>query len=173
MSGTTGDGLVTLRLATERDLEEIFAIYDREVLHGVATFDTQPRSAAQRLEWLAQHLPERYPVMVAECGGVVAGWGSISRWSDRSAYARTAEDSVYIGEPWRGRGIGRMILADLLVRAEAAGIRVVVARIVEGNPASIRLHEALGFGRIGVMRGVGEKFGRVLDVVLMDRRLGE
>ncbi|NJK90102.1 MAG: GNAT family N-acetyltransferase, partial [Myxococcales bacterium] len=68
-----------------------------------------------------------------------------------------AEDSVYIGELWRGRGIGRMILADLLVRAEAAGIRVVVARIVEGNPASIRLHEALGFERIGVMPAMGSR----------------
>jgi len=172
VTDATGDERAALRLATAADLGGIFAIYDHEVLHGTATFDTQPKTLAQRQEWLAQHDPERYPVVVAEVGGAIVGWGSISRWSDRCAYARTAEDSVYVADRWRGRGIGRMILTELLARAEAAGIRVVVARIVEGNPASIRLHEAHGFERIGVMRGVGEKFGRVLDVVLMDRRLG-
>lgn len=172
MNGREGGEGVAIRLAAPGDLGAIFAIYDHEAMHGTATFDTRPRTEAERAAWFARHSPEHHPVVVAETGGVVAGWGSISPWSDRPAYARTTEDSVYVGVGFRGRGIGRMILGDLLRRADAAGLRVVVARIAEGNPASVRLHEALGFERIGVMRGVGEKFGRVLDVVLMDRRAG-
>lgn len=171
MTNTVTNSLVTVRDATAADLDAIFAIYDEQVLHGTATFDTQPKTPAQRLEWLNAHPADMYPALVAECEGVIAGWGTLSRWSDRCAYSRTAEDSVYVHTAFRGRGIGRRLLAEIIERAKRGGVRVVVARIVVGNPASVKLHESLGFQSVGTMRRVGEKFGRVLDVLIMDRHL--
>lgn len=160
-----------VRDATAGDLGAIFAIYDREVAYGTATFETEPRSEAQRLEWFEAYDRARYPVLVAEDEGRVVGWARLYPWSPRPAYARTAENAVYVDESARGRGVGRALLEELLRRARRAGIRVVVARIAEGNPASVALHRAMGYQRIGVMRRVGEKFGRVLDVELMDVHL--
>jgi len=162
-----------IRDATEGDLAAIFSIYDEQVLHGTSTFDTTPKSAAERLTWLREHPRERYPVIVADEAGEVLGWGRLQPWSTRCAYARSAENSVYVRTDARGRGIGRVLLASLLERARAAGIAVILARIAEGNPASARLHESAGFRPIGMMRRVGEKLGRILDVLLMDRHLDE
>lgn len=160
-----------IRLATLEDLPGIFAIYDREVREGVATFDTEVKSAAERQRWFSEHQPPRHPATVAIESGQVAGWGSLSPWSARCAYIRTAENSVYVRADCQGRGIGKALLADLIERGRAGGLGVIAARIVEGNPASIRLHEAFGFETIGIMRRVGEKFGRILDVRIMQRLL--
>jgi L-amino acid N-acyltransferase len=161
----------TIRPATAADIPEIFAIYDEQVLHGTATFDTVPKTAAERREWFEAHPPERYPILVAVDGDAVVGWARIYPWSPRRAYDRTAENSVYVHTDARGRRIGAALMLALMQRARDAGICVLVARIVEGNPASLRLHESLGFRSIGVMRRVGEKFGRLLDVRLMDLHL--
>ena len=167
-----------IRPATEADLPGIFAIYDHEVLHGTATFDTEPKSAAGRLEWLRDDGGGKYPILVAEVAPVaaeaapaIAGWGRLYAWSNRCAYARAAENAVYVHREHRGRGVGHALLAELIRLAPQRGIHVLLARIVEGNPASVALHEAHGYQTIGVMRRVGEKFGRVLDVRLMDRHL--
>lgn len=176
-----------IRPATEADLPGIFAIYDHEVLHGTATFDTEPKSPAGRLEWLRDDGGGKYPILVAEAepvvakGGaaeaaptgrpVIAGWARLYAWSNRCAYARAAENAVYVHRDHRGRGIGHALLAEIIRLAPQRGIHVLLARIVEGNPASVALHEAHGYRSIGVMRRVGEKFGRVLDVRLMDRQL--
>ena len=160
-----------IREATEADLVGIFEIYDREVLHGTATFDVEPKSAEQRVAWLREHGKARRRAIVAvpraESTSVL-GWASLSAWSDRCAYVRAAEDSVYVAADARGRGVGSALLAALIASAKADGLAVLLARIVEGNPASLRLHESAGFRTIGVMHGVGEKFGRVLDVQLLE-----
>jgi phosphinothricin acetyltransferase len=132
-----------------------------------------PGTPAERLDWFALHPPTRYPVIVATPSGAVVGWASLSPWSPRPAYARTAENSVYVHKDKRGNGVGRSLMLDLIQRARDIGIKVIIARPVEGNDASIRLHESLGFSTIGVMRRVGEKFGRVLDVRLMDLHLDD
>jgi L-amino acid N-acyltransferase YncA len=160
-----------IRQAAEADLPGIFAIYDHEVLHGTATFDTEPKSPAGRLEWLRDDGDGKYPILVAERAGAIAGWARLYAWSSRCAYARAAENAVYVHREARGQGIGQALLAELIRLAPQRGIQVLLARIVEGNPASIALHEAHGYQTIGVMRRVGEKFGRVLDVRLMDRHL--
>jgi L-amino acid N-acyltransferase YncA len=160
-----------IRPATEADLPAIFAIYDREVLHGTATFDTEPKSAVERLAWLRDDAGGRYPILVAEIDGHVAGWARLYAWSNRCAYARAAENAVYVHEQQRGKGVARALLAELIRLAPQRGVHVLLARIVEGNPASLALHEQLGFTPIGVMRRVGEKFGRVLDVRLLERQL--
>ena len=160
-----------IRAATEADLTGMFAIYDEEVLHGTATFDTQPKTPAERLAWFRDDGEGRYPILVADDGGAVAGWGRLYPWSNRRAYARTAENAVYVHPQHRGRGVGRALLAELLRLAPERGVALVIARVVEGNAGSRALHEALGFQTLGVMRRCGEKFGRLLDVRLMDRHL--
>src|SRR5262245_17026902 len=97
-----------VRDATPRDLGSIFAIYDREVLGGTATFETEPRTPAQRVEWFDAHDRARYPVIVAEEGGQVVGWARLYPWSPRPAYARTAENAVYVEAARRGRGVGAL-----------------------------------------------------------------
>lgn len=165
-----------IRAATEADLPGIFAIYDDEVLHGTATFDTEPKSAAARLEWFRNDGGGRYPILVAAEAAptgvpTIIGWARLHAWSPRPAYDRTAESAVYVHAQFRRRGISRALMAELMRQAPGRGVQVLIARIVEGNPASLALHQALGFDSIGVMRRVGEKFGRLLDVRLMSRQL--
>ena len=166
-----------IRAATEADLPGIFAIYDHEVLHGTATFDTEPKSEAERLAWLRDDAKGKYPILVAEtpvaakAAPTIAGWARLYAWSNRCAYARAAENAVYVDAAQRGKGVGRALLAELIRLAPQRDVHVLLARIVEGNPASLGLHEALGFTSIGLMRRVGEKFGRVLDVRLLERQL--
>jgi len=162
-----------IREASAADLPGIFAIYDQEVLHGTATFDTEPKSEAARLEWFRHDGAGRYPLLVAEVDGQIAGWARLYAWSPRPAYDRTAENAVYVHADFRGRGISRALMQELMRLAPGRGVQVLIARIVEGNPASLALHQALGFDTIGVMRRVGEKFGKVLDVWLMDRHLDQ
>lgn len=162
-----------IRDATSDDLARIFEIYDREVLHGTATFETQPRTPAQQLEWFALHDRVRYPVLVAEVEEAVAGWARLYPWSPRPAYARTAENAVYVDPAFRGRGIGKLLLHRLIGRCPSVGIAVLVARVGDSNAASVALHESVGFKTFGIMRRVGEKFGRVLDVRMMDLHLDD
>jgi phosphinothricin acetyltransferase len=163
--------MATVRAAREEDLAGIFEIYREQVLHGTATFDTEPKSEEGQRAWFGAHDRGKHPIIVAEDGGKVAGWARLYPWSDRCAYARSAENSVYVRKEFRGRGVGTQLLAALIEEARRVGISVLLARIAEGNPASIALHRSQGFERIGTMRRVGEKFGRVLDVELMQLHL--
>ncbi|HUH01684.1 MAG TPA: GNAT family N-acetyltransferase [Kofleriaceae bacterium] len=166
-----------VRAARPGDLHAINAIYDHEVVTGIATFDTEPMSLERRRAWLAAHGTAAHPAIVATAGDQVLGWACLSPWSDRCAYARAAEVSVYIDAAHRRRGAGRALLAELIRRGRQAGLGVLLARIAVdpgGEPAaSLALHEALGFRRFGTMRRVGEKFGRILDVELLDLHLDE
>lgn len=161
---------ITIRGAEPGDLAPIFEIYNHEVSAETSTFDTEPRVLGRDDGWLTGR-EDRYPVLVATIGGALAGWGSLSQWSPRGAYARTAEVSVYVDRAMRGRGVGRALLAELIEIAPEGGIAVLLARIAGENPASVALHEGLGFSHIGTQRRAGEKFGRVLDVELLDLHL--
>jgi phosphinothricin acetyltransferase len=162
---------VLYRAMGEQDLEGIFAIYDDEALHGTATFDTAASTAASRAEWYARHRDTRYAVVVADANGGVAGWASLSPYSDRAAYARTAESSVYVHRDHRGRGIGRALMSRLLDAARASGVRVILARITAESTASLELHRSLGFRDMGTLHRCGEKFGRLLDVAFLELEL--
>ncbi len=162
---------ITLRDATPADLPRIFAIYNHEVEHGIATFDVEPKRPGADDAWLTGREPY-HPVVVAEVDGAVAGWASIGPWSPRGAYRRTGEVSVYVDVPARGRGIGRLLLDEVVARArELPEIHVLLARVAVPNPASIAVHEAAGFSSFGIQRRCGEKHGQVLDVNLMDLHL--
>lgn len=167
----TGSDL-EIRKATADDLERIFEIYNHEVHNEVTTFDTEPRRLGEDDGWLLDR-PERYPVLAGEVDGVLIGWSSLSQWSPRGAYARTAEVSVYVDRPQRGHGYGKQLLAAVIELAPQTGAGTLLARIVDGNPGSIAVHRSLGFEPIGTQRRAGEKFGRILDVTLMDLHLDE
>lgn len=160
-----------IRDAREGDLEAVFAIYNHHVLHGTATFETEPYVAGRDDGWLTERDRSRHPVIVAESGGSAVGWAALSPWSTRGAYARTAEASVYVDERWQRSGIGRELLEALIARGREAGLGVLVGRIAEGNPASVALLESVGFGHFGTQRRCGDKLGRILDVELMDLHL--
>jgi L-amino acid N-acyltransferase len=158
------------RLAEPRDAEATRAIYNREVLETTVTFDLVPRSLEDQTAWLAQHAGG-HPAIVAVDDDGVCGFASLSPFRPRPAYAPTVEDSVYVHRERRGRGIGELLLRDLLGLATDHGFHSVVARIVGGHDASIALHEKCGFVPVGCEREVGRKFGRWLDVVLMQKML--
>ncbi len=159
-----------IRPAALGDAAAVAAIYNDAVEKTTATFDTQPRSLEAQEKWLRDH-GQRWPVLVAEQAGEVAGWASLSRWSERCAYDDTAEDSVYIAQAARGRGLGKALLDALLQAGRRSGFHTVLARIADGNPASVRLHESFGFKTIGVMKEVGFKFGRRIDVSILQLML--
>jgi phosphinothricin acetyltransferase len=161
-----------VRRATRGDLPAITEIYNQAILRTTATFDTEPKNPSDQVGWFEAH-GDRHPILVAVLEGRVVGWTSLSAWSDRCAYADTAEISTYVAEGFRGRGIGRRLKAAILDEAVRAGLHTLLARVVEGNAASVHLNEAFGFRTLGVMREVGLKFGRRLDVQLMQLMLGE
>lgn len=159
-----------LRLATLDDAEAIRAIYNLEVTTSTVTFDLVPRSLEDQRAW-QQARSGAYAVLVAERDGVVAGFGSLSRWRDRPAYSTTVEDSIYVHRDHQGAGVGKRLLTELVAIATAHGFHACMARIVGGHEASIALHRSCGFEVVGTEREVGRKFGTWLDVVLMERML--
>lgn len=160
-----------LRTAEVGDAEAIRAIYNLEVETSTVTFDLVPRGPEDQRRWLADR-SGAHAVVVAEDAGVVVGYGALSPWRDRPAYSTSVEDSVYVHRDHHGRGIGRALLTELVDRAAAHGFHAVFARIVRGHETSIGLHAALGFEVVGHEREVGRKFGRWLDVIVMERLLG-
>lgn len=159
---------VTVRAARQADAEAIRDIYNREVTGSTVTFDLVPRSLEEQQAWLREH-DGAHPAVVAEHNGVVVGFGSLTAYRPRPAYATSVEDSVYVHPDHRGSGVGKVLLQDLLKRASDHGFHSVFARIVGGHEASIALHRACGFEVVGTEREVGRKFNQWLDVVVMQR----
>jgi phosphinothricin acetyltransferase len=161
---------VLLRLATLEDAEAIRAIYNVEVSGSTVTFDLVPRTLEEQRGYISDR-SGAHAVVVAEDAGDVVGFGSLSKWRDRPAYSTTVEDSVYVHRQRQGQGIGRQLLDELVATATRHGFHACMARIVGGHDASIALHAACGFEIVGTEREVGRKFGKWLDVVLMERLL--
>lgn len=161
---------MTIRLATAADLPAINDIYNHYVPLSTCTYQYQPETLATRRAWFAAH-DERHPVTVIETTGEIFGWGSLGTFRNRDGYIHTVEDSVYVRHDCHRRGIGRLLLADLIDRAERLGHRTIVAGMSADQTASIRLHEQLGFVKVAHLHQVGHKFDRWLDVVFMQRML--
>ena len=155
-----------IRPATLQDQPGILEIYNESVLHSTATFDTDPRTPEKQLEWFNRH-KANHPVLVAEYDGKIAGWASLSPWSDRCAYDSTVEVSVYLAPEQRGKGLGFQLLQQVTEAGRKVGNHTVISRISSDNLASIRIHEKAGYSTVGTMKEVGFKFGRFLDVVMM------
>jgi len=166
-----GEFMTTLRLATEADLPAINEIYNYYVDRSTCTYQLEPETLEARTAWFSNHSPNKYPVTVAELGGQVVGWGSLSKFRDRAAYDYSVEASTYIHHDFQRRGLGRLILSDLIERARAAGFHTLLGGTSADQAASLALQESLGFNRVAHFKEVGFKFGRRLDVVFMQLML--
>ena len=165
-----GGNAVAVRRATAADLAAINDIYNHYVLHSTTTYQIEPETMADRQKWFSSRGPQ-HPVIVAEFDGVVVGWGSLSRYHARAAYARTVENSVYVRDDLRGQGIGSALLAELIRLARELGHHTIIAGIDADQAASVALHARFGFTKVGDMKQLGHKFGRWLDVVYMQLML--
>src|SRR5437867_5085113 len=163
------DGLA-VRLARIEDAEAVRVIYNLEVTTTTVTFDLVPRSLDDQRAWLAAHAGA-HPAMVAVVGDEVLGFASLSPYRDRPAYATTVEDSVYVHRDHRAEGVGKVLLTEICRLATVHGFHSVVARIADAQEPSIALHRACGFELVGIEREIGRKFGRWLDVAVMQKLL--
>jgi len=161
---------VTIRRAQLADAAAIADIYNEAILTTTATFDTETKSVEERVRWLQAH-DERHPVLVADVDGRVVGWTSLSSWSDRCAYADTAETSFYVLSTFRGRGIGRRLKEAIIAEARSLRFHTLIARVAEESRESIHLNEKAGFVHVGTLKEVGRKFGRLLGVHIMQKML--
>jgi len=162
-----------LRPSCDADLSTVAAIYAHHVRHGLASFELQPPDVAELARRREAVLAEGLPYLVAERDGSVAGYAYAAPYRPRPAYRFTVEDSIYIAPDRVGEGIGRRLLPLLIERCAARGRRQMIAVIGDsGNAASIGLHTAFGFRRVGLLASVGFKHGRWVDSVLMQRPLG-
>ena len=160
-----------IRPATDADLDAVAAIYGREVLTGHATFDIEPPARGIWERRLASgHPGDQF--LVAELEGGVVGFAYASAYREKGAYAGTRETTIYLDPAAAGHGLGRLLYTELLERMTAAGVHTALACLAVPNDASEALHRACGFERVGVMREVGRKFGRWIDVAWWQKVLG-
>ena len=163
----------TIRPSLPADLPAIRDIYAHHVLHGLASFEEVPPDLAEIARRRDDALARGLPHLVAEADGPVVGYAYAGPYRPRPAYRYTVEDSVYVAPDRIGRGTGRALLARLIELCEAAGYRQMVAVIGDSaNAPSIGLHAALGFNRVALLPSVGFKFGRWVDIMIMQRPLG-
>ncbi|MCE9621608.1 MAG: GNAT family N-acetyltransferase [Actinomycetia bacterium] len=169
-------GLISLRLATAADAEQIREIYNYEVQNTTATFDLVPRTLADQQQWLAERSGAFATIVAVATDAppdtpTIVGFGALSPYKERAAYRTSVENSVYVRRGRHGEGIGRLLLTELLATASRSGFHTVFARINAASEASVALHRACGYEPVGIEREVGRKFGRWHDVALMQRLL--
>ncbi len=162
-----------IRTSNEQDLPAITAIYAHHVLNGTGTFETtaptQDEMAARRADVLSKGLP----YLVAEKDGRVLGFAYCNWFKPRPAYRYSAEDSIYLADGASGKGVGKELLQALVAHAETAGVRKLIAVIGDSaNQGSVGVHLTMGFTHVGVLKSCGWKFGKWLDVVLMEKAIG-
>lgn len=162
MSDTSSEE-IQLRDSSEKDLEEMLEIYNDAVLNLTSTFDIAPQTLSERREWFLSH-GGKYPLVTAELQGMVLGYCSISPFSKKAGYSPTVELSVYVRKTFRRRGIGKLLMTDMITRAKNLHYHAIISIIAQNNEASIKLHQEFGFKRVAHLRQVGYKFSSWQDV---------
>ena len=164
---------VQVRASTPEDASAIAAIYAPHVLQGTASFEVEAPNAEEILQRRAAVLELGLPYLVAEISGEVAGYAYAGRFRPRAAYRFTVENSVYVALQFQRHGVARLLMQQLIELCADAGMREMIAVIADpsASTASVALHSSLGFDEVGVLRGVGEKFGRAIDVLMMQKSL--
>jgi phosphinothricin acetyltransferase len=164
----------TIRPAVLSDLPAIHAIYSYSVFHDTASWELTPPDEAEMTRRMSVILGGGYPYLVAELAGRLVGYSYASSYRPRPGYRFTVENSVYVAADMQRRGLGRLLLSNLVAACTAKGYRQMIAVIGDSqNIASIELHRSLGFEQQGFLPNIGYKFGRWLDSVLMQRSLGD
>jgi phosphinothricin acetyltransferase len=165
---------LTIRPSEEADLGAIQAIYAIAVQQGTGTFETEAPSLEEMARRRAEVLSRDLPWLVAEADGQVLGYAYANYFRPRLAYRFCLEDSIYLHPQSQGKGLGKLLLAELIARCEQQGARQMLAVIGDANnQGSIGIHRSQGFSHTGVLKSAGWKFGRWLDVVMMQRELGQ
>ena len=158
------------RKAELSDVDAITEIYNEAILTTTATFDTKPKSIAEQLQWFQSH-DKRHPIWVAVLDGKVVGWISLSKWSDRLAYNDTGETSFYVKSKYQGHGIGTTLMQTMIKEAQQLKYHTIIARIASESDVSLHVHDLFGFVQVGILKEVGLKFGRLLDVHILQKML--
>lgn len=161
---------LALRPARPGDAGAICLIYNQGIEDRVATLETEPRTPEERHEWMAKRGP-RHPVIVAESGAVLVGWGSLNVFNPRPAYRHVADFSVYVERAWRGKGAGHRLLERLIEIAREIGYHKMVLSTFPTNTGGVRLYERLGFSRVGVYHEQGMLDGGWVDTLIMEKLL--
>ena len=165
--------MTKIRPSLDSDIAAITAIYTHHVLHGTGTFETTPPTEEDMAARRADVLSKGLPYLVIETAEGVLGFAYCNWFKPRPAYRFSAEDSIYLAPAAAGKGLGRLLLEELMAQAERAGVRKLIAVIGDSaNRGSVGVHKACGFNHVGVLANCGWKFDRWLDVVLMDRVIG-
>ncbi len=163
---------LSLRPATLNDIAAITAIYGYQVKNGTASWELTPPNRDEMRKRMSAILDAGYPYLVSEVNGVVLGYSYASSYRPRPGYRFTCENSVYVDPSQQRKGIAKLLLTELIARCAAQGLRQMIAVIGDSeNAASIRLHESVGFVRVGLLPNIGYKFDRWLDSVIMQRAL--
>lgn len=169
MSGESG-AAITIRDAGVDDAETVARIYNQGIVDRIATLETEERTPAERRAWLEARGP-RHPVIVAEAGGQVVGFGSLNVFNPRKAYDHVADFSIYIERAWRGKGVGSCLLRALIDRARKIGYHKLVLSAFPFNPGGMALYEKFGFRVVGIYKEQGLLDGRWVDTIIMERLL--
>ncbi len=165
--------MTLIRPSLPEDIPSITAIYAHHVLHGTGTFEVTPPTPEDMRARRENVLSKGLPYLVAVDGDNVLGFAYCNWFKPRPAYRFSAEDSIYLAPEANGRGLGRLLLTELMAQAEKAGVRKLIAVIGDSaNAASIGVHRSAGFAHVGTLKSCGWKFDRWLDVVMMDKALG-
>jgi phosphinothricin acetyltransferase len=162
--------MTVIRPAQVGDLDAINDIYNAAIRDSTATFDTQEKTCEERRRWFDDHGP-RYPILVAEIDGQVVGWTSLTRWNQKPAYDISAETTFYVAAEHRGQGIGRALKAAIIEEARNHGFHSLIALVTSESQASLYLNKSFGFVEVGVLKEIGRKFERLLDVVILQKVL--
>ncbi len=165
--------MIKIRPSTDADVAAITAIYQHHVLHGTGTFEITPPTSEDMASRRQDVLSKNLPYLVLEEDSGVIGFAYCNWFKPRPAYRFSAEDSIYLAPKAAGRGLGKLLLTELMAQAERAGVRKLIAVIGDStNQGSIGVHQVCGFTHVGVLSACGWKFERWLDVVLMERSIG-
>jgi L-amino acid N-acyltransferase len=156
-----------IRDALPTDIDEITAIYNDVLTHSTAIYNSQPASHEDRVAWWKTRIGQGYPVLVATDGKSIYGFGSFGDFRPWPGYRFTVEGTVHIRSDYRGQGVGRLLLTELILKAREAGKHVMIAGVDSDNTASLRFLERFGFERVAHLREVGFKFDRFLDLVFL------
>ncbi len=158
---------IEIRKATQEDLPAILAIVNFSILHSTAIYDYEIRTLEEQKIWFEDKLKARYPVIVATIDNSITGFGSYDAFRYKAAYQFTVEHSVYVSEEYKGKGIGKVLLENLIETATTNGFHTMIGCIDAENEGSIAFHEKFGFINTGSIKQVGYKFDRWLDLVIM------
>lgn len=169
MSLSKQSDALCLRLADLADLEAINGIYNHYVEHSVSTFDMEGHSPEKRLQWFEEHRVYDLPILVASDNGKIIAWASASRYSGRCGYKHTVELSMYVASDYLNKGIGRQLMKSLVGECQEKGYHAMLAIVAADNDAGIALLRSFGFEIAGRLKEVGYKFGRWLDVTIMQK----